>query len=65
MTRRELLWGQPVRVVAGLAKGKLGTLLERASFDWAPGEPLFAVDLPGVGTRMIRASYLEPAEVAS
>ncbi len=65
MTVRALAAGVPVRVTGGLAKGKSGVIRERVRWDWEPDEPLWAVDLTDFGLRVIRATYLEPTEVAS
>ena len=46
-------------ILAGLAKGKRGTVRGWAGFDFEPGIPLLEVEFPmPEGVRLIRADYL-------
>ena len=52
----------PVIILAGLAKGKRGTVRGWAGFDFEPGIPLLEVEFPmPEGVRLIRADYLAVA----
>ena len=50
--------GQRVRVTEGLARGQVGEVVHRVSWDFAPGVPQYAVVLAS-GLRPMRADYLE------